>query len=140
MMKFITRLKIAPEHISMEVLHQMNKGNPEVFREFLAFYKQVNKEQKSNKHLVPYFMAAHPGTTKKDMEELKRLCNEEEIYINLTQVFTPTPGTVSTAMYYTEENPLTRKKVYVPRSFREKKDQKNILLNDKYEDFSDESG
>ncbi len=140
MMKFITRLKIAPEHMSQEALNQMNKSNPEAFKEFLAFYKQVNKEQKSNKHLVPYFIAAHPGSTKKDMENLKRFCNEENIYVNLTQVFTPTPGTISTAMYYTEENPLTRKKVYVPRTFREKKDQKNILLNDEYQDFSDESG
>ncbi|MDP3728611.1 MAG: DUF3362 domain-containing protein [bacterium] len=140
MMKFITRLKIAPEHISKEVLQQMNKSNPEAFKEFLTFYKQVNKEQKSKKHLVPYFIAAHPGTTRKDMEILKQFCKEEDIYVNLTQVFTPTPGTISTAMYYTEENPLTRKKVYVPRTFREKKDQKNILLDDDSEDFSDGSG
>src|SRR3989338_5688995 len=118
----------------------MNKSNPQAFKEFIQFYKQVNKEQKSNKHLVPYFIAAHPGTTKKDMEDLRKFCEKEDMYVNLTQVFTPTPGTVSTAMYYTEENPLTRKKVYVPRTFREKKDQKNILLNEEFEDVSDESG
>ena len=129
MMRFITRLKIAPEHISKEALNQMNKSNPEAFKEFLAFYKQVNKEQKSNKHLVPYFIAAHPGTTKKDMEDLRKFCEKEDMYVNLTQVFTPTPGTVSTAMYYTEENPLTRKKVYVPRTFREKKYQKKLFVS-----------
>ncbi|HIH13219.1 TPA: DUF3362 domain-containing protein [Candidatus Woesearchaeota archaeon] len=62
------------------------------------------------------------------MEILKKYCREKDIYVNLTQVFTPTPGTAATAMYYTAENPLTREKVYVPRTFREKKDQKNILL------------
>ena len=139
MMKFITRLKIAPEHMSRDVLVQMNKADPQAFKEFLAFYKQVNKEQKSNKHLVPYFIAAHPGTTKEDMQDLKEFCEKEDIYVNLTQVFTPTPGTVSTAMYYTEENPLTRKKVYVARTFREKKDQKNILLNTE-EEMTDENG
>jgi len=61
------------------------------------------------------------------------------MYVNLTQVFTPTPGTVATAMYYTEENPLTKEKVYVPRTFREKKDQKNILL-DTEEEVYDENG
>lgn len=140
MMRFITRLKIAPEHISAKVLKQMNKANPEAFKEFLSFYRQVSREQKSNKHLVPYFIAAHPGTTKQDMEILNEYCRKEDIYVNLTQVFTPTPGIASTAMYYTEENPLTKEKVYVPRTFREKKDQKNILLVDEKEDFSDESG
>ena len=127
-MKFITRLKIAPEHISPEVLKQMNKSDPESFKKFLQLYRQVSEEQKSNKHLVPYFIAAHPGTTKEDMENLKEFCKKEDLYVNLTQVFTPTPGTASTSMYYTEENPLTKEKVYVPRAFREKKDQKNILL------------
>ncbi|MSR86061.1 DUF3362 domain-containing protein [Candidatus Woesearchaeota archaeon] len=137
MMKFITRLKIAPEHLSPHVLKQMNKSNPEAFKEFIQFYKQVNKEQKSKKHLVPYFIAAHPGTTRQDMEDLRRFCEKEDLYVNLTQVFTPTPGTVATAMYYTEENPLTKEKVYVPRTFREKKDQKNILLDTEEEVYDD---
>jgi len=137
-MKFIARLKIAPEHISPNVLKQMNKSDPESFKEFLKLYRQVSKEQKSNKHLVPYFIAAHPGTTEEDMIKLKEFCNKEDLYVNLTQVFTPTPGTASTSMYYTEENPLTKEKIYVPRAFREKKDQKNILLDK--EEFYDENG
>jgi len=142
MMKFVTRLKIAPEHLSASVLNQMNKADPQAFKEFLKLYKQVNKEQKSNKHLVPYFVAAHPGTTMQDMEILKEFCDEQDIFVNLTQVFTPTPGTVATAMYYTGENPLTKEKVYVPRTFREKKDQKNVLLGRERadEEFEDENG
>ncbi len=139
MMKFMTRLKIAPEHISPHVLKQMNKSDPETFKKFLKLYKEINRENKTNKHLTPYFIVAHPGTTLEDMRSLRTFTKKEDLYVNLTQVFTPTPGTIATAMYYTEENPLTKKKIYVPRSFREKKDQKNILLNSE-EEFYDENG
>ena len=71
------------------------------------------------------------------MEKTKKFCEENKIYVNLTQVFTPTPGTVSTAMYYTGENPMTREKIYVPRGFRDKKDQKNILLDNEKEIVDD---
>ncbi len=139
MMQFVTRLKIAPESLSDNVLKQMNKSTASAFMKFLDEYKKVNKEQKTSKNLVPYFIAAHPGSTIKDMEETKKLCKENNLFVNLTQVFTPTPGTLSTAMYYTGENPMTREKVYIPRTFREKKDQKNILLN-KDDEMPDDNG
>lgn len=129
-MQFTSRLKIAPEHVVDKVLQQMNKANQQAFLEFLKEYKKVNEEQGTDKNLVPYFVAAHPGSTMEDMNILKQFCDEHDIFINLTQVFTPTPGTASTAMYVTGENPLTREKVYVPRTFREKKDQKNILFGE----------
>jgi len=128
-MQFTTRLKIAPEHISDTVLKQMNKSNRKAFEEFLIEYKKINQEQHTNKNLVPYFVAAHPGSTQEDMELLRQFCEEKDIYVNLTQVFTPTPGTLSTATYYTGINPLTKEKVYVPRAFREKKDQKYALVS-----------
>ena len=138
-MKFVTRLKIAPENLSDTVLKQMNKATASSFMEFIEEYKKVNKEQGTNKNLVPYFIAAHPGSTKEDMKETKKFCRENDIFVNLTQVFTPTPGTLSTAMYYSGENPMTREKIHVPRTFREKKDQKNILL-DKEGELADENG
>ena len=100
-MQFTSRLKIAPEHISDTVLKQMNKSTGAAFKEFLLEYKKVNEEQKTNKNLVPYFVAAHPGSTIKDMEDTKKFCKDNKLFVNLTQVFTPTPGTLSTAMYYT---------------------------------------
>ncbi|MEK6921954.1 MAG: DUF3362 domain-containing protein, partial [Nanoarchaeota archaeon] len=127
-MQFTGRLKIAPEHISNTVLKQMNKATKQAFVDFLEEYKKVNKEQGTNKNLVPYIVAGHPGSTEKDMEEMKQFCEDNQIYVNLTQVFTPTPGTLSTAMYYTGENPMTREKIHVPRTFREKKNQKNIIM------------
>ena len=138
-MQFTSRLKIAPEHISNNVLKNMNKATGDAFREFLVEYKKVNEEQKTNKNLVPYFIAAHPGSTIKDMEDTKKFCKDNGLFVNLTQVFTPTPGTLSTAMYYTGENPITREKIHVPRTFREKKDQKNILLK-KDDEFVDDNG
>lgn len=139
-MQFISRLKIAPEHISDTVLKNMNKATKKDFIRFMEEYNKVKKEMNLKANFVPYFVAAHPGSTKKDMEELREFCDENKIFSDLTQVFTPTPGTVSTAMYYTGENPLTRKKVYVPRSFREKKDQKNILMRKYSEEIIDENG
>ncbi|MBI3032576.1 YgiQ family radical SAM protein [Candidatus Woesearchaeota archaeon] len=127
-MQFVTRLKIAPEHIRDTVLKNMNKSNKKAFDEFLKEYELINREQHTHKKLVPYFVAAHPGCTEEDMKALKEYCKKNNIFIELTQVFTPTPGTVSTAMYYSGENPISREKVHVPRTFREKKDQKNILL------------
>ncbi|MBI5389916.1 DUF3362 domain-containing protein [Candidatus Woesearchaeota archaeon] len=138
-MLFIRRLKIAPEHISSSVLDAMNKADPDAFKNFLAEYKKINQEQGTTKNLVPYFVVAHPGSTMESMDELRKFCDDEGLYVNLTQVFTPTPGTASTSMYYTGEHPLTGKKVYVPRSFREKKDQKNVLFA-REEEINDENG
>ena len=136
-MEFTLRLKIAPESLNDTVLKQMNKSTASKFIEFLEEFKKINKEEGTDKNLVPYLVAAHPGSTKENMKETKKFCDENKIYINLTQVFTPTPGTLSTATYYTGENPMTKEKVYVPRTFREKKDQKNILFNKEKEIVDD---
>ncbi len=135
-MQFVSRLKIAPEHISDSVLKQMNKSTRAAFEEFLTEYQTINKEQGTNKNLVPYFVAAHPGCTKEDMKLLREFCAEHDIYVNLTQIFTPTPGTASTAAYYSGRDTFTAEQIHVPRSFREKKDQKNILLNQTKEDLT----
>src|SRR3989344_739217 len=128
-MEFTSRLKIAPEHVSETVLKQMNKSTKAAFEEFLQEYKLINQEQGTNKNLVPYFVAAHPGSTMEDMKLLREFCEDNDLYVNLTQVFTTTPGTASTSTYYTGIDTFTQKSVYVPRAFREKKNQKNILLN-----------
>jgi uncharacterized radical SAM protein YgiQ len=143
-MQFTKRLKIAPEHVSNKVLKQMNKATKQSFVDFLKEFEQVNKEQGTNKNLVPYIVAAHPGSTKEDMAKMKEFCDDNDLFVKLTQVFTPTPGTLSTTMYWTGINPLSKEKVYVPRTFREKKDQKNIVLGREAStippEFADENG
>jgi uncharacterized radical SAM protein YgiQ len=113
-------LKIAPEHVSENVLKMMNKnlGNLD---EFLKRLKKFNCGEPSF-----YFMLAHPGTTMKEARELsekiKKLNNAKSV-----QIFTPTPMTVSTCMYYSGLNPKTKKPIFVPRTYKDKKDQRRIL-------------
>ena len=119
-------LKIAPEHVSRSVTLCMNKPPREVldaFRErFSAASKEVGKEQ----YILPYLMSGHPGCTVGDMVELAEYLREARLYTEQVQDFTPTPMTVSTAMYYTGLDPFTLKPVHVPKG-REKRIQRAML-------------
>jgi uncharacterized radical SAM protein YgiQ len=114
-------LRIAPEHLNKNVLKLMNKdyGN---FNEFLEFFNNLN----TGKQLSYYFITAHPGSSMKEAQELsEEIKNLKNVSV---QIFTPTPMTISTSMYYTELNPKTKEKIYVPYSYKEKKDQKRVLM------------
>ena len=119
-------LKIAPEHISPSVTKCMHKPSREVldaFRErFAAASKAVGKEQ----YLLPYLMSGHPGCTVLEMVELAEYLRDNHMYTEQVQDFTPTPMTVSTAMYYTGLDPFTLTPVHVPRG-REKRIQRAML-------------
>lgn len=121
------QLKVAPEHCSAAVLDQMGKPHIESYirfaREFYKTTKQVGKEQ----YLVPYLMSSHPGSTLKDAVELALFLKKEKIRPEQVQDFYPTPGTVSTCMFYTGINPLTMEKVYVPKTPQEKAMQRALL-------------
>jgi len=114
------QLRIAPEHVSKNVLELMNKDKGNL-KEFIKTFESLGGK------LSYYFMTGHPGSTLKDAEllgkELKTLKNAEAV-----QLFTPTPMTVSTCMYYTGLDPKTKKPIYVPRTFTEKKEQKRALI------------
>jgi uncharacterized radical SAM protein YgiQ len=116
-------LKIAPEHFCDNVLKLMNKYSNK-FWEFKELFEKHNKPL--GQYLKYYFMTGHPGSTLKEVEELqkelKKLTDTESI-----QLFTPTPMTISTCMYYTGLNPFNLEKVYVPYTYNEKKKQKNLL-------------
>ena len=119
-------LKIAPEHISRSVTEYMHKPPREVldaFRErFSAASRAVGKEQ----YLLPYLMSGHPGCTVKDMVELAEYLRDNRMYTEQVQDFTPTPMTVSTAMYHTGLDPFTLTPVHVPKG-REKRIQRAML-------------
>jgi uncharacterized radical SAM protein YgiQ len=120
-------LKIAPEHFSPSVLSLMNKNNDR-FEEFLTKFERYNHH--TGHTLRYYFMTAHPGSSMKEVEFLKHKMKELKLEnIENVQVFTPTPMSISTCMYYTGLNPFTLEPVYVPYSYREKKDQKNRLFD-----------
>jgi uncharacterized radical SAM protein YgiQ len=121
-------LKIAPEHVSPQVLRLMNKSR-QPLEEFRRLFKRLSLGRRQ--HLKCYFMVAHPGTGTKEARELalylQKLKKEGEKPVEGAQIFTPTPMTRSTCMYYTGLDPLTGESVYVPRTFAEKKEQRGMI-------------
>lgn len=123
------QLKVAPEHTQQHVLDLMGKPGKQTLVDFKKLYDKLNKEEGKKQFLTYYLIAAHPGCNEKDMHELKRF-TKEELNMNpeQAQVFTPTPGTYSAVMYYTEMDPVTRKKIFVEKDTRRKEKQKEIVV------------
>ncbi len=121
------QLRVAPEHCSAAVLDRMGKPHIETYKKFCdKFYKltgKINKDQ----YIVPYLMSSHPGSTLKDAVELALFCKRENIHPKQVQDFYPTPGTISTCMFYTGLDPYTMKEVYVPKTEEEKGMQRALL-------------
>lgn len=121
------QLRVAPEHCSAAVLDKMGKPHIEVYKKFCdKFYKYTNQVHK-DQYVVPYLMSSHPGSTLKDAVELALFCKRENIHPKQVQDFYPTPGTISTSMFYTGLDPYTLKEVYVPKTESEKAMQRALL-------------
>ena len=121
------QLKVAPEHISDKVLKLMGKPSRKVYDRFVQKYNETNKKFGLNQFLVPYLMSSHPGSDMNAAIELAEYIRDMGYNPEQVQDFYPTPGSLSTAMYYTGINPLTGEKVYVPRT-QEEKDMQRALL------------
>jgi len=121
-------LKVAPEHVSPRVLKLMRKPAAEAFPDFLARHRELSARAGRKQYVVPYLMAAHPGCALEDMIELALYLRRERLTVEQVQIFTPTPGTASTAMYATGLDPQTQKPVFVERDPRRKQMQKALLL------------
>ncbi len=121
------QLKVAPEHCVDTVLDYMGKPRSAVFEAFCEQYEAMNGKLKKEQYLVPYLMSSHPGSTLHDAVKLAVYLKERGVYPRQVQDFYPTPGTISTCMYWTGLDPRTMKKVYVPRSYREKELQRALL-------------
>ncbi|HCL51337.1 MAG TPA: YgiQ family radical SAM protein [Clostridiaceae bacterium] len=121
------QLKVAPEHISDKVLKLMGKPSRKVYDRFVQKYNETNKKFGLNQFLVPYLMSSHPGSDMNAAIELAEYIRDMGYNPEQVQDFYPTPGSLSTAMYYTGINPLTLEKVYVPRT-QEEKDMQRALL------------
>ena len=117
------QLRIAPEHIAENTLASMGKPAAGVYEAFTERFRQHNERQ----YVVPYFMSSHPGCTVGDAAELAEYMHKHKIHPEQVQDFYPTPGTLSTAMFYSGIHPLTGKAVYVPRTANEKKLQRALL-------------
>ena len=121
------QLKVAPEHISDKVLKLMGKPSRKVYDRFVQKYNETDKKFGLNQFLVPYLMSSHPGSDMNAAIELAEYIRDMGYNPEQVQDFYPTPGSLSTAMYYTGINPLTGEKVYVPRT-QEEKDMQRALL------------
>ena len=129
------QLKVAPEHVSDRVLYYMGKPGREVFDKFCDKYKRINKELGKEQYVVPYLMSSHPGSELEDAIELAEYLRDIKYTPEQVQDFYPTPGTMSTCMFYTGLDPRTMEKVYVPKTFEEKKMQRALLQYRKPENY-----
>ncbi|EGW38281.1 YgiQ family radical SAM protein [Desulfosporosinus sp. OT] len=121
------QLKVAPEHVSEEVLRLMGKPGKAVYEEFVQRFREANEELGKEQYLVPYLMSSHPGSTLKEAVELAEYVRDMGVNPEQVQDFIPTPGTLSTCMYYTGLNPHTMESVYIPRSLHEKAMQRALI-------------
>lgn len=121
------QLKVAPEHCSASVLDKMGKPHIEAYIAFSKRYFQYTGEVNKEQYLVPYLMSSHPGSTLDDAIELALFLKKNHIRPEQVQDFYPTPGTISTCMFYTGLDPYTMEEVYVARSEHDKALQRALL-------------
>ena len=121
------QLKVAPEHISDNVLSKMGKPANKVYERFIKKYKKLNEDMGKNQFVVPYLMSSHPGSTLKDAIILAEYLRDLGYMPEQVQDFYPTPSTISTCMYYTGIDPRTMEKVYVPTNPHEKAMQRALI-------------
>ncbi len=121
------QLKVAPEHCSPNALSMMGKPPCEVFEKFKKKFFEISREAGLEQYLVPYLMSSHPGTTMKDAVDMAVWLKKWGYSPEQVQDFYPTPGTISTVMYYTGIHPMTGKTVYVTTDYREKLLQRALL-------------
>lgn len=121
------QLKVAPEHCSASVLDKMGKPHIEAYIDFSRRYFQYTDEVNKEQYLVPYLMSSHPGSTLDDAIELALFLKKNHIRPEQVQDFYPTPGTISTCMFYTGLDPYTMEEVYVAKSEHDKAMQRALL-------------
>lgn len=121
------QLKVAPEHVANKVTALMRKPPRETFDRFRKLYTDLNRQLGKNQYLVPYFITGHPGSGLREAVELAEYVRDMGYNPEQVQDFIPTPGSLATCMYCTGLDPLTGKKVYVPRSIEERAMQRALL-------------
>ena len=122
-------LKVAPEHVSPAVLKLMRKPDGDHMTRFLELHRRLSRRAGRQQFVVPYLMAAHPGSTMKEMNELAAFLQANNLLAEQCQIFTPTPGTASTVMYATGLNPANMQRIFVERTPHGKDEQKQRILH-----------
>ncbi|MGL5750596.1 MAG: DUF3362 domain-containing protein, partial [Paraclostridium sp.] len=121
------QLKVAPEHIAEEVLEHMQKPAGNTYDKFRDKFFRLSEKVGKKQYIIPYLMSSHPGSTLNSAIELAEYLRDTKYQPEQVQDFYPTPGTLSTTMFYTGLDPLTMKPVYTPKSKHEKAMQRALL-------------
>lgn len=121
------QLKVAPEHCSAAVLDKMGKPHIEAYIKFAKRYFELSKSIGKEQYIVPYLMSSHPGSTLEEAVDLALFIKNQGLHPEQVQDFYPTPGTISTAMFYTELDPYTLEKVYVAKTPKDKAMQRALM-------------
>ena len=121
------QLKVAPEHVSPDVLKIMGKPNRDLYDKFVKRYYEINKKLDKNQFLVPYLMSSHPGSTLEDAIILAEYVRDMNYNPEQVQDFYPTPMSSATTMYYTGLDPKTMKPIYVAKSRQDKAMQRALI-------------
>ena len=129
------QLRVAPEHVSDQVLYYMGKPGYRAYEEFVRKFYKVNEKYGMKQYAVPYLMSSHPGCTMKEAVKLAEYVRDMGFMPEQVQDFYPTPSTMSTCMYYTGIDPRTGEKVYVPKDPKEKAMQRALLQYRKPENY-----
>ena len=127
------QLKIAPEHVSGAVLNLMGKPGSEKLAEFVGLFNRLKQKIGGKIFLTYYLMAAHPGCTAVHMQALQKFAQKTLRHLpEQVQIFTPTPATYATLMYYTQRDPFTGQKIFVEKSLKGKEAQKHIMTGQRH--------
>lgn len=129
------QLKVAPEHVVDRVLEKMGKSKRQLYDRFVKKFYDINKKINKEQYLVPYLMSSHPGSDLNAAVELAEYLKEHHIMPEQVQDFYPTPGTLSTCMFYTGYDIRNMKKVYVPKTPKEKAMQRALLQYRRKENY-----
>lgn len=121
------QLKVAPEHCSATVLDKMGKPHIEAYLRFSKKYFALSAKAGKEQYLVPYLMSSHPGSDLNSAIELALFIKKQKLHPEQVQDFYPTPGTISTAMFYTGLDPYSLEKVYVAKSAEDKAMQRALM-------------
>jgi len=126
-------LKVAPEHLDDDVLHLMKKPGLKNFDEFVSYFEEVSAEIGKEQYVVPYFISGFPGTTHGQMEKVYDYLRSKDWNLQQVQAFIPTPMTLATAMYWTGIDPMSKKDLYVAKTWKDRKLQQALLQPQKPE-------
>lgn len=129
------QLKVAPEHVARGALAAMGKPEHKIYEKFRDKFYEINERIGKEQYLVPYLMSSHPGCTLRDAVELAEYLRDINHMPEQVQDFYPTPGTMSTCMFYTGLDPRTMQSIYVPKSPLEKAMQRALIQYRKPENY-----